>query len=121
MTALDYEPARDRSPVSPLRELLMLAGPTVAQMASYTLMQFIDTWLLSRYGANRATALEPTAASNGGMFSFALISVGFGTLTVVNTLVSQSYGRGDRRACGQYLWQGIWFSFVYAALLLPLL
>jgi multidrug resistance protein, MATE family len=120
MTSLDYEPARERNP-SPLRELLMLAGPTVAQMASYTLMQFIDTWLLSHYGTNKTTALEPTAASNSGMFSFALISVGFGTLTVVNTLVSQSYGRGDRRGCGQYLWQGIWFSAFYALLLLPLL
>jgi MATE family multidrug resistance protein len=100
---------------------LGLAGPTIAQMASYTVMQFIDTWLLSRYGANRATALEPTAASNGGMFAFALISVGFGTLTVVNTLVSQSFGRGDRRACGQYLWQGMWFSVVYGVILLPLL
>src|SRR5260221_6418068 len=104
---------------SPLRELLTLAGPTVAQMASYTLMQFIDTWLLSHYAANRATALEPTAASNGGMFAFALISVGFGTIMVVNTLVSQSYGRGDRRSCGQYLWQGVWFGALYGAGVLP--
>jgi MATE family multidrug resistance protein len=120
MRPLDYESNAGGRP-SPLRELLGLAGPTIAQMASYTLMQFIDTWLLSRYGANRATAVEPTAASNGGMFAFALISVGFGTLTVVNTLVSQSFGRGDRRACGQYLWQGIWFSIIYFMLMLPVL
>ena len=30
-------------PRSPLVELLYLAMPTVAQMASYTLMQFINT------------------------------------------------------------------------------
>src|SRR5207247_1906884 len=40
---------------------------------------------------------------------------------VVNTLVSQNYGRGDRAACGRYLWQGIWFALLYALLLLPLL
>ena len=106
---------------SPLGELLLLAGPTVAQMASYTLMQFIDTWLLSRFGDNRVTGLEPTAASNAGMLSFALISVGFGTLMVVNTLVSQCFGRGDRRGCGQYLWQGIWFAVLYSLVLLALL
>ena len=35
---------------SPVVELLGLAAPTVAQMASYTLMQFIDTLMLSRVG-----------------------------------------------------------------------
>ena len=80
---------------SPLVELLYLAGPTIAQMASYTVMQFIDTWMLARYGSNRASGLEPTAAANSGMFAFALISLGFGALTLVNTLVSQAFGRGD--------------------------
>lgn len=106
---------------SPLAEVLLLAAPTVAQMASYTVMQFIDTWMLSHFGTNKSTGLEPTAASNSGMLSFALISLGFGALMVVNTLVSQSFGRGDRRSCGQYLWQGIWFALLYAVILLPLL
>jgi MATE family multidrug resistance protein len=120
MTALDPDSSKPSSH-SPLAELLFLAGPTVAQMASYTLMQFIDTWLLSHFGSNKSTGLEPTAASNSGMLSFALISVGFGALMVVNTFVSQSYGRNDRRSCGRYLWQGIWFALLYSALLLPIL
>ena len=37
----------------PLAELLLLAGPTVAQMASYTLMQFIDVWILGPVGVRR--------------------------------------------------------------------
>lgn len=112
----------DASPrKTPLAEMLLLAGPTVAQMASYTLMQFIDTWMLSHFGTNKATGLEPTAASNSGMLSFALISIGFGTLMVVNTLVSQCFGRGDRRGCGQYLWQGIWFAILYSVALLAVL
>ena len=44
-----------------------------------------------------------------------------GAIMVVNTLVSQAFGRGDRRGCGQYLWQGIWFAVLYSALLLPLM
>ncbi len=102
----------------PLAELLSLAGPTVAQMASYTLMQFFDTWMLARVGAG---VDEPTAASNSGMLAFALISIGMGTLWVVNTLVSQSYGQKDDAACGRYLWQGVWFAVAFSVLLLPLL
>jgi MATE family multidrug resistance protein len=83
-------------------------------MASYTVMQFIDTWMLSRLGA-----VGPTAAGNAGMFAFSLISFGVGTLLVVNTLVSQSYGRGDFKTCGRYLGQGIWFSFAFALFLIP--
>lgn len=123
-TTVEYDeaalPATDQR--SALRELLSLAAPTVAQMASYTLMQFIDTWMLAHYGSNRVSGVEPTAASNSGLFAFALISLGFGALMLVNTLVSQAFGRGDRAACGRYLWQGVWFAFFYwAVLLLPLL
>lgn len=103
---------------SPIVELLLLAGPTVAQMASYTLMQFLDTWMLSHLGRG---VDEPTAASNSGMFAFSAISLGMGVLWVVNTLVSQSFGRKDYADCGRYLWQGIWFSFAFALLLLPML
>src|SRR5689334_17622030 len=87
----------------PLVELLRLAGPTVAQMASYTVMQFLDTWMLAHVGDRVA---PPTAAANSGILAFAFISLGMGVLWVVNTLVSQAYGRRDERACGQFLWQG---------------
>lgn len=117
-TPVDYAPPSP-SP-SPLRELLGLAAPTVAQMASYTLMQFLDVWMLAHYGHNRETGIEPTAAMTGGMFAFSVLSIGFGTLMVVNTLVSQSFGRNDRAACGRYLWQGIWFSLLYWLLVLAL-
>src|SRR3954467_15393680 len=47
------------SPRRPIWELLALALPTVSQMASYTVMQFIDTWILTRLGGVTA----PTAAA----------------------------------------------------------
>ena len=106
------------APKSPLAELLFIAGPTIAQMGSYTLMQFIDTWLLSRMGAG---VKEPTAASNSGMLAFSIISLGMGTLFVVNALVSQSFGRRDTASCGRYLWQGLWFALGFFFLLLPTL
>ena len=103
---------------SPLAELISLAAPTVAQMASYTVMQFLDTLMLSRIGE-----AEATAAGNSGLLGFAIISFGVGVLWVVNTLVSQSYGRRDFAACGRYVWQGVWFSMVMSivlAVMLPL-
>jgi MATE family multidrug resistance protein len=115
MTTLEY--GREEASQRPLVELLRLAGPTIAQMASYTVMQFLDTWMLAR--ANGIGA--PTAAANSGILAFAVISLGMGVLWVVNTLVSQAFGRKDYPRCGQYLWQGIWFAVAYSLLLLPFL
>jgi MATE family multidrug resistance protein len=111
-------PALDETdrPRRPLGELLSLALPTVAQMVSYTLMQFLDTWMLSKVGVT-----EVTAAGNAGILAFGLISLGVGTMAVVNTLVSQSFGRRTYTQCGPYLWQGIWLSLAYGLLVLPLL
>ncbi|HTW95731.1 MAG TPA: MATE family efflux transporter [Tepidisphaeraceae bacterium] len=97
-------------------ELLSLAAPTVAQMISYTLMQFVDTWMLARRGP-----LPATAGSNSGMMAYSFLSLGIGVLWIVNTLASQSFGRKEYHQCGAYLWQGVWFSFAYAVCLLPLL
>src|SRR5580704_9285317 len=102
-------------PRRPIVEMLSIALPTVAQMASYTVMQFIDTWMLSRLGETAATA-----ASNSGMLAFSFIGFGVGTLILVNALVSQNFGRGQFNQCGQYMWQGVWIGLVYGLILLLL-
>ncbi|HTW94462.1 MAG TPA: MATE family efflux transporter, partial [Tepidisphaeraceae bacterium] len=99
----------------PLAELLYLAVPTVSQMTSYTAMQFIDTYFLSRLSATAATA-----ASNSGMLAWSIVALGMGTIVLINTLVSQAYGRRDFESCGKYLWQGIWFGLLFGLALLPL-
>src|SRR5436190_22440338 len=101
----------------PVWELLRLAGPTVAQMVSYTVMQFIDTWML----AKALGPMAPAAASNAGSLSFAFIGFGMGTIMIVNTLVSQNYGQKNFVQCGRYLWQGVWVALSYSLLLLPLM
>lgn len=100
----------------PLVELLRLAGPTIAQMASYTVMQFLDTWMLSHVGDGIIAA---TAATNSGILAFSVISFGVGVLWVVNTMVSQSFGRREFTECGRYMWQGIWFSVIFSLAVLP--
>lgn len=112
----DASSSRLELPRSPLAELLLLAGPTVAQLASYTCMQFADTWMLSMLGV-----AEPTAAGNAGIFAFSVIGFGVGVLFCVNTLVSQNYGQKDFASCGRYLWQGVWFGLLFAMLVAPLI
>src|SRR5439155_8293144 len=46
--------------------------------------------------------------------------LGMGVMFVVNTLVSQAFGRRDFATAGQYLWQGIWFGVMFSVALLPL-
>jgi MATE family multidrug resistance protein len=114
---LAYEPppfGPDVPQRGPWAELLLLALPTIAQMASYTVMQFGDTWMLAFLGVK-----EPTAAGNAGIFAFSIIGFGFGVLMCVNTLVSQNFGQRDYVSCGRYLWQGIWFGLAYAMIVFP--
>jgi MATE family multidrug resistance protein len=114
MTPTPLNPTADSQ--HPLKELMKLAGPTIAQMVSYTAMMFIDTLMLSRVGDDAAAA-----AGTAGLFSFALISFGFGVLMLVNALVSQSFGRKDYAECGRFLWQGIYWAIGFAILILPLI
>src|SRR6267142_6154546 len=100
----------------PIVELMQLAGPTIAQMASYTVMHFIDTLMLSRVGDDAAAA-----QGAAGMFAFCFISFGFGVLMLVNALVSQNFGRKDYAECGRFLWQGIWWAVAFAVVILPLI
>ncbi len=92
----------------PIVELLALAAPMVAQMASYTMMQFADRLMLARVGD-----LEAAAAGTAGIAYFSLLGFGFGVLLVVNTLASQAFGRQNLHATGQYMWQGIWFGLAF--------
>lgn len=103
----------DACPQRPLIELLELAVPVVAQMASYTAMQFIDMLMLSRLGDGPAAA-----ASNAGMVAFSVLAFGMGVMTIVNTLASQAFGRREFAHCGRYLWQGIWVGLVYSLLVM---
>src|SRR5580698_1687742 len=114
----NFEEAAQSVHPRPIVELLSLAAPTVAQMVSYTLMQFIDTWILAHAGGG---VIAPTAAANAGILAFSFISLGMGVMFVVNTLVSQSFGRKAFPECGRFLWQGIWFAIGFAILLLPFL
>jgi MATE family multidrug resistance protein len=100
-----------------MREMLRIAGPTVATMSSFTLMQFTDKWLCSHIGP------EPVyvgAQGNGGLVSWVLISIAHGIVTIVNTFTSQNLGAGKPERGASYAWNAAWIALLYwVVVLLP--
>jgi len=100
----------------PLIELLTIAGPTVATMTSYTLMQFVDKLIVSRIGPE---PIYVGAQGDGGIAAFVPISIAMGTLQVVNTYVSQNLGAGKPDRAPAYAWNALWIALLWWILLIP--
>ena len=91
-----------------LKYMLTLAAPMVVTTISFTIMQFVDRFMVSRLGTDALAAILPA-----GFVSFLPGSFAVGALTSLNTFVSQSLGRGDKKGCSNYYWQTIYMGFVY--------
>lgn len=102
----------------PLVEMLAIAAPTIATMATYTVMQFVDGLMVSRI--EPASPVYIAAQGNGGMLSWIPISFTIGLVGVINTYVAQHLGRGEPRKGAAYGWVGIWLSVFIWLMLLPL-
>lgn len=95
----------------------MIAAPTVATMASYTVMQFVDKLMVSRIGPE---SIYVGAQGNGGLCAFVPISIAMGCLTVINTFVAQNLGAGRPERAPAYAWAGLWMAAIWwVAVMLP--
>jgi MATE family multidrug resistance protein len=102
---------------SPLLEMLLIAGPVVATMTSYTLMQFIDGLMVSRIGPD---PVYVAAQGNGGVAAWIPTATLMGLLSVVNTYVSQNLGAKHAERGAAYAWAGLWIClFAWLAVMLP--
>jgi MATE family multidrug resistance protein len=100
---------------SDIREVWTQAWPTVVAMLSYTLMQFVDSLMVSVLGP-----LEVAAQGNGGIWTWCAISFSFGVVTLVNTLVAQRVGAGRMGEIARYAWAGFWIALAFwLVVLLP--
>lgn len=108
-------PMRQRSP---LVEMIAIAAPTIATMATYTVMQFADGLMVSRI--EPASPVYIAAQGNGGMISWIPVSFTIGLVGVINTYVAQHMGRGEPRKGADYGWVGVWISLLLWLLMLPL-
>jgi MATE family multidrug resistance protein len=91
-----------------LKYMLKLAAPMVVTNISFTVMQFVDRFMVSRLGTEALAAILPA-----GIISFVPASFAIGVMTSVNTFVSQSLGRGQKKDCANYFWQAIFMGLAY--------
>ena len=82
-------------------------------MVSQTVMWTVDSAMVGHVGKT-----ELAAVGLGGIFVFTLYSFFIGLTSAVNTFVAQSYGAGEHRRCGMYLWQGLYVALAASALIL---
>ncbi len=104
-TLLTHNQATDETSV---KYMLKLAGPMIVTTISFTIMQFVDRFMVSRLGTDALAAILPA-----GMVSFLPGSFAIGVMVSVSTFVSQSLGRAAIRDCSSYCWQAIYMGLIY--------
>ena len=92
-----------------LGDVIRMSIPIVVATCSRMVMDVTDYWMISRTGDSDAQAGILPAQ----MVIWAYIVIGMGTVSIINTMASQSLGRGDRRTCSAYAWQGLYLSVVF--------
>ncbi|MHC4759300.1 MAG: MATE family efflux transporter, partial [Planctomycetota bacterium] len=99
-----------------IRYMLKLAGPMIVTTISFTVMQFVDRYMVSRLGTESLAAILPA-----GFVSFVPASFAMAAITSVNTFVSQSLGRGEKDKCANYCWQSIYMGLAYFLVVLSIM
>lgn len=99
-----------------LRYMLSLAAPMIVTHTSFTLMQFIDRFMVSRLGTDALAAVLPA-----GLVAFLPASFAIGVFSSINIFASQSLGKGRLKDCSAYCWQGIFMGICYAACVIAIL
>jgi MATE family multidrug resistance protein len=94
-----------------LKYMLKLALPMIVTNISFTVMQFVDRFMVSRLGTEALAAVLPA-----GIVSFLPAAFAIGVMTSVATFVSQSLGRGENENCSKYCWQAIYMGLAYFAI-----
>ncbi len=99
-----------------LSHMLNLATPMVVATISFTIMQFVDRYMVSRLGTAELAAILPAQ-----FVSFLPNSFAIGAITILNTFVSQSLGKSAKTDCSNYFWQVVYMGFVYFAVILAIM
>ncbi len=103
---------------SPFSEMMAIALPSVVTMTSYSVMQFIDSLMVSRI--EPADPVWVAAQGNGGILAWMAMAFGLGTFTVINSFVSQHLGAGSPQKGAAYAWNGLYLAAALSVLLVPL-
>ena len=88
----------------------------IVSTTSFTIMQFIDRYMVSRLGTSELAAVLPA-----GFVAFVPGAFAMGSMKSLNTFVSQSLGRGQKKQCASYYWQIIYAGIVYSAVVFAIM
>ena len=100
---------------SALKEMLKIAIPSVATMTSYTIMAFVDKFMVKDIGED---PVYISAQSNGSMFVWMFMAYILGMNGVINSFVSQNLGANKPERGAAYVWNGLWIGLIYFVLLM---
>lgn len=98
------------------RHVLSIAVPIVLGNAAFTIMQFTDRILLSRYSAEAIQAALPA-----GVLSFTLVAFFAAIAAYSGTFVSQYHGAGNREGCAKSFASAVILSVLFAPAVLLML
>ena len=99
-----------------LKYMLKLAGPMIVTTISFTIMQFVDRFMVSRLGTAALAAILPA-----GFVSFIPGAFVVGVFVSIATFVSQSLGRGEKEGCSSYCWQAIYMGLAYSVVVVAIM
>ncbi len=91
-------------------EVVRFSIPAVLSTVSFSIMQFVDRLMVSMVNPESLSA-----QSIGGLWSFVPLSLVMGILGCVSTFASQNLGAGRPEKAALYGWQGLWLSWIAAA------
>jgi MATE family multidrug resistance protein len=98
-----------------LRQLLVLAGPTVGAKLSHMALGFTDFIFVSQLGTEATAAISP-----GTLFVFIVLCLGMGCVTSVQTFTAQAMGRREPQRAAPFVWQAIYAGLAFLLLTIPL-
>lgn len=100
-----------------MREMMVIAAPAVATMASYTVMQFFDRLMVKDIGPD---PVYLAAHGNAAIATWTLLTLGVGIIGIINSFVSQHLGAGKPEKGAAFAWNALWFSlFYWLVIMLP--
>ena len=102
-------------PDTSYRQIIRLSTPVMLSQLSYTAMGIIDTIMVGQVGV-----VALASVGLGSILFWWLLSLFWGMLAGVNTLVSQAEGANDRPAAGVAFWQGIYLGGLLSVLVFVL-
>jgi len=110
MTAADAprlpDPTLDPARWWGMGEVVRLAVPSVLASVSYTLMQFVDGFMVAQVGTEAFSA-----QLGGGLSAFMVVCFFIGVVGCVSTFASQNLGAGRPERAAAYGWQGLWLAW----------